>query len=89
MAEGISIVDPGGKSITSPRSQRMSWPPLCRLNWPRKVMEHHPNDKFAWSVWGKVMVCGPRLTVEAGHGLLAKLRLREGLDEKSLPISMV
>jgi len=78
MADGISMVDPGGKSITSQRSQRRN-----------AVIEHHPNDKLPWSVCGQVMVCGPRLTVVAGHGPLAKLCLREGLDEKSFPSSTV
>ena len=89
MADGISIVDPGGKSITSPRSQIISWPSSCGLNWPSAVIEHHPNDKLPWSVCEQVMVCGLRLTVVAGHGPLAKLHLREGLDEKSFPSSTV
>jgi len=88
-AEGIRIVEPGGKSITSPRSHRMRWPPRHGSNWPSAVMEHHPKERLPWSVWGKVTVDGPRLKVVAGQGPLGKLRCREGLASKSFPSSAV
>lgn len=86
--EGIRIVEPGGKSMTSPKSQRIIWPPVRKSKAPRAVMEHHPNARLPGSVWGNVIVHGPKLTVAAGHGLLAKFRGAVGLASKSLPSSI-
>jgi hypothetical protein len=72
------MVDPGGNSITSFRSQSTKCPP--RLGWkgPRAVMAHHPNGRFAGSVWSKEQALGPKLKVQQAKMLLRKFRFRRG-----------
>lgn len=63
MAEGMRMVDPGGNSIAYFKSQRTRWPPEVGSKDPKAVMAHHPQVKFAWSLWGNETVCGPKLMV--------------------------
>lgn len=88
-AEGIRMVEPGGKSMTRPRSHKMRCPPRRGSKGPRDVMEHHPKARLPGSVWEKVTVNGPKLMVAAGQGPLEKLRRRPEFELKSFPSSAV
>lgn len=60
VAEGMSMVEPGGNSMARLRSQRTRWPPLVGSKSPRAVTAHQPKRRFWESrcmkdcTWGKV-----------------------------------
>jgi hypothetical protein len=64
-ADGMKMVDPGGKRMISFRFHKMRWPPLSGSKSPSDVMEHQPQARFAKLRWGKVTVRGPKLNVAA------------------------
>ncbi len=62
IAEGIRIVEPGGKSMMSFRSQRTKCPPCLGSNQPNAVNAHHPNGGLPEvGCAGKQRVRGPEV----------------------------
>jgi len=75
-ADGMMIVEPGGKVTMTPHSQRMICPPARGSNSPSTVIEQQPNARLLESKWRKQAVLGPKLTVAAAQGLSGKLGRR-------------
>ena len=86
---GMGMVELGGKSMTRPRSQRMIWSLVRKLKFPNVLIQHHLNARLPGLVWGKVTVCGPKLTVAVGQGLLGKILGNQQLVSKSFPSSIM
>ena len=77
-ADGIRMVEPGGKVMTSFSSQRMRCPPRVGSKSPREVIAHQPNGRLLKSLCLKQTVLGPKLIVAAAQGELGKLGMSSG-----------
>lgn len=77
-ADGMIIIEPGGKVTTMPHSHRMMWPPATGSNLPRAVIEQQPNVRLLKSMCQKQAVLGPKLTVAVAQGLSGKFGYKSG-----------
>ena len=75
-ADGMRIVEPGGKVTMSPHSQRMMWLLAAGSNSLRAVIEQQPNTRLLESKCRKQAIFGPKFTVVAAQGLLGKFGWR-------------
>ena len=72
-ADGMMIMEPGGKVMMTLHSQRIICPPSTGSNSPSALIEQQPNVRLLESKWRKQAVLGLKLTVAVAQGLSGKL----------------